>query len=123
MAAIMNSELVAELMGMIPDRGDFPVQVPLFTGGSGYDPVNLVLAFQKKDGSFNPLRIGESVLTISEIKNAGYDVFMILEATVGFNKREESGDQESKPSQPVGLAKWNSQDQAFLGAMKISLDE
>jgi len=50
MAAIMNSELVAELMGMIPDRGDFPVQVPLFTGGSGYDPVNLVLAFQKKDG-------------------------------------------------------------------------
>jgi len=60
---------------------------------------------------------------ISEIKNAGYDVFMILEATVGFNKREESGDQESKPSQPVGLAKWNSQDQAFLGAMKISLDE
>jgi len=48
---------------------------------------------------------------------------MILEATIGFNKREESGDQESKPSQPVGLAKWNSQDQAFLGAMKISLDE
>ena len=27
---------------------------------------------------------------IGEIKRAGYDVFLVLEATIGFNKREES---------------------------------
>ena len=26
---------------------------------------------------------------IGEIKRAGYDVFLVLEATIGFNKREE----------------------------------
>jgi hypothetical protein len=26
---------------------------------------------------------------IGEIKHAGYDVFLVLEATIGFNKREE----------------------------------
>jgi hypothetical protein len=32
---------------------------------------------------------------IGEIKRAGYDVFLVLEATIGFNKREESGEYES----------------------------
>ncbi|MCU1326860.1 MAG: hypothetical protein JWN34_2230, partial [Bryobacterales bacterium] len=27
---------------------------------------------------------------IGEIKRAGYDVFLVLEATIGFNKRDES---------------------------------
>jgi hypothetical protein len=31
-------------------------------------------------------RIAEA---IGEIKRAGYDVFLVLEATIGFNKREE----------------------------------
>ena len=29
---------------------------------------------------------------IGEIKRAGYDVFLVLEATIGFNKRDESDD-------------------------------
>src|SRR5215469_1181886 len=29
---------------------------------------------------------------IGEIKRAGYDVFLVLEATIGFNKREENDD-------------------------------
>ncbi len=39
-------------------------------------------------------RIAEA---IGEIKRAGYDVFLVLEATIGFNKRddsEESGSEE-----------------------------
>ena len=32
---------------------------------------------------------------IGEIKRAGYDVFLVLEATIGFNKRDENGDFES----------------------------
>ncbi len=29
--------------------------------------------------------------SIGEIKQAGYDVFLVLEATIGFNKRDETG--------------------------------
>ena len=36
-------------------------------------------------------RIAEA---IGEIKRAGYDVFLVLEATIGFNKREEGEDGE-----------------------------
>src|ERR1700729_2430288 len=35
-------------------------------------------------------RIAEA---IGEIKRAGYDVFLVLEATIGFNKREESDEE------------------------------
>lgn len=31
---------------------------------------------------------------IGEIKRAGYDVFLVLEATIGFNKREDSEEEE-----------------------------
>ena len=45
-------------------------------------------------------RIAEA---IGEIKRAGYDVFLVLEATIGFNKRdenEESGTEEMSESLP-----------------------
>src|SRR5579875_2172807 len=31
---------------------------------------------------------------IGEIKRAGYDVFLVLEATIGFNKRDENDESE-----------------------------
>jgi hypothetical protein len=31
---------------------------------------------------------------IGEIKRAGYDVFLVLEATIGFNKRDEDSEDE-----------------------------
>ena len=37
-------------------------------------------------------RIAEA---IGEIRRAGYDVFLVLEATIGFNKRDE-GDESSE---------------------------
>ena len=72
---------------------------------------------------------------IGEIKRAGYDVFLVLEATIGFNKREDSEDSEEpeevlelepKPEpvrRKVGKIKLTSQDQKFLRALKISIDE
>ncbi len=70
---------------------------------------------------------------IGEIKRAGYDVFLVLEATIGFNKREESGDEdaeevEAEPAkqprfQSTGKIKLTSQDQKFLKALKIAIDE
>ncbi len=68
---------------------------------------------------------------IGDIKNAGYDVFLVLEATIGFNRRENNEDEEeaSVPeSREVtrvegGKVKWTSQDHKFLKALKISTEE
>lgn len=67
---------------------------------------------------------------ISEIKRAGYDVFLVLEATIGFNKREDEeleSQAEREPRRPVtdskGKIRLTTQDQKFLRALKISIDE
>lgn len=77
-------------------------------------------------------RIAEA---IGEIKRAGYDVFLVLEATIGFNKREEDEEGDDAGESPAnqseqpkvrgrnGRLSWTSQDQKFLRALKISLDE
>ena len=63
-------------------------------------------------------------LAISNIKSAGYDVFLVLEATIGFNKREEDGaDSEPKTTSIETHLKFTSQDAKFLKALNISLDE
>lgn len=75
-------------------------------------------------------RIAEA---IGEIKRAGYDVFLVLEATIGFNKRDdaEEAESESEPEQAppprrrfdTAKIKWTSQDHKFLRALKISTDD
>ncbi|MCC6857480.1 MAG: hypothetical protein IT158_02910 [Bryobacterales bacterium] len=77
-------------------------------------------------------RIAEA---IGEIKRAGYDVFLVLEATIGFNKRDEDGEEEPQPEvapeesksrrtfDATGKIKLTSQDQKFLRALKIAIDE
>ena len=75
-------------------------------------------------------RIAEAV---GEIKRSGYDVFLMLEATIGFNKRED--DAESSKAEPTadpeskrgfesaGKIKFTTQDHRFLEALKIAVDE
>ena len=66
---------------------------------------------------------------IGEIKRAGYDVFLVLEATIGFNKRDE--DEEAEPSaepdeliaDSVGKVRFTTQDHRFLKALRITVDE
>jgi hypothetical protein len=67
---------------------------------------------------------------IGEIKRAGYDVFLVLEATIGFNKRDESADDdiegaetEAPRFESAGRIKLTTQDQKFLKALKIAIDE
>jgi hypothetical protein len=60
---------------------------------------------------------------IGEIKRAGYDVFLVLEATIGFNKREDAEETEEAPRRKVGKIKLTSQDQKFLRALKIAIDD
>jgi hypothetical protein len=72
-------------------------------------------------------RIAEA---IGEIKRAGYDVFLVLEATIGFNKRGEGedGDDDDALSEPQeletnGKVRFTTQDQRFLKALRITVDE
>ncbi|MEB2360036.1 MAG: hypothetical protein OZ929_01780 [Bryobacterales bacterium] len=84
---------------------------------------------------------------IGQIKRSGYDVFLVLEATIGFNKRDEdAGDdedqsfteaqmqiEEAEVEEPparrrrryssTGRVKWTSQDHKFLKALKISTQD
>jgi hypothetical protein len=64
---------------------------------------------------------------ISKIKAGGYDVFLVLEATIGFNRRDEEPSPNraslaSATGRNVEL-KINDQDQKFLRSLKISVDK
>ena len=70
-------------------------------------------------------RIAEA---IGEIRQAGFDVFMVLEATIGFNRRSDDDDDEGTEDQEqvlesAGSVKFSSQDQRFLKSLKIAIDE
>ena len=73
-------------------------------------------------------RIAEA---IGEIKRAGYDVFLVLEATIGFNKREEDDESEVEDASmgepheisTNGRVRFTTQDQRFLKALRITVDE
>jgi hypothetical protein len=63
---------------------------------------------------------------ISRIKAGGYDVFLVLEATIGFNKREEE-ETPGRPSivkQPASAPdlKISPQDVKFLKSLRISVE-
>jgi hypothetical protein len=67
---------------------------------------------------------------IGEIKRAGYDVFLVLEATIGFNKRDEDDDgpdeeatSTSREVATTGKVRFTTQDQRFLKALRIAADE
>ena len=76
-------------------------------------------------------RIAEA---IGEIKRAGYDVFLVLEATIGFNRRDETSEEQEddraevseepkRTFEAAGKIKLTSQDQRFLRALKIAVDD
>jgi hypothetical protein len=62
---------------------------------------------------------------IAKIKAGGYDVFLVLEATIGFNKTDEA---EGPTLAAAGARKEpefkvNNQDMKFLKSLRISLDD
>jgi len=67
-------------------------------------------------------RIAEA---IGNIKQSGYDVFLVLEATIGFNKRDESKrkDVSAAVTNPDARLRFTNQDTKFLKALKIAVDE
>lgn len=62
---------------------------------------------------------------ISKIKSEGYDVLLVLEATIGFNRRSQ-GVVKQKPAAVTHKdldSSLTEQDQKFLKAMSIKLEE
>ena len=63
---------------------------------------------------------------ISRIKAGGYDVFLVLEATIGFNRREEQAAAVAKPALVNARGaefRINAQDLKFLKSLRISVDD
>ena len=67
---------------------------------------------------------------IGEIREAGYDVFLVLEATIGFNKRALQGVQQNALAAGAGpgtggmviagKVTWTATDAQFLKALNIA---
>jgi hypothetical protein len=60
---------------------------------------------------------------MAKIKTRGYDVFLVLEATVGFNRHEETAGSSAASSQEQPELKINQQDMKFLKSLRITLEE
>jgi len=68
-------------------------------------------------------RIAEA---IGEIRQAGFDVFLVLEATIGFNRREDmkpTPEQVEVEKVAAGRMRFTTQDHRFLKALKIAVEE
>jgi hypothetical protein len=65
--------------------------------------------------------------SIQQVRNAGYDVFLVLEATIGFNRRSQQSQGGEKIEDSVIRSeidlKVNAQDMKFLKSLKIKVDD
>jgi hypothetical protein len=65
---------------------------------------------------------------IARIKGEGYDVFLVLEATVGFNRHDEEGSRpevirtNTKAASTAPEFKVNAQDLRFLKSLRITVE-
>jgi hypothetical protein len=63
---------------------------------------------------------------IARIKEEGYDVFLVLEATVGFNRRDEESDESEEGEETAAETEpeleVSAQDVRFLKALRIALE-
>ena len=60
---------------------------------------------------------------IQEIRDAGYEIFLVIEAKVGFSRKGmEENEVSSSPDEPVRLH-ITSDDVKFLKSLKISIEE
>jgi len=64
---------------------------------------------------------------VGRIRSAGYDLFLVLEVTIGFNKRGEANlihrQKLSSDLRQEPIFKLTTQDAQFLRALRISIEE
>ena len=59
---------------------------------------------------------------LQEIREAGYEVFLVIEAKVGFSRRDEEVEFDAASEEPVRL-RITQDDVKFLKSLKISTEE
>jgi hypothetical protein len=59
---------------------------------------------------------------IQNVRDAGYDVFLVLEATIGFNKRSKEGAEGANGKTGDMKLRVTAQDLKFLRSLKISIE-
>jgi hypothetical protein len=61
---------------------------------------------------------------MGRIKAGGYDVFLVLEATIGFNQRDGAGDlPQQREYTSSGELDITSQDRKFLRSLRITVND
>jgi hypothetical protein len=61
---------------------------------------------------------------IQNVRNAGYDVFLVLEATIGFNRRKGESEEAGNGLKSGEMKlKVTAQDLKFLRSLKISIED
>jgi hypothetical protein len=58
---------------------------------------------------------------IQEIRDAGYEVFLVIEAKIGFS-RKDNGEEDWQSEEPVSL-RITQEDAKFLKSLKIQVDK
>ncbi len=95
--------------------------------GATVDPKLKQLMKQLGDAINESLAESEQIAeVIARIKSSGYDVFLVLEATIGFNKPEETPARKrpvvaSRHQEPE--SRFTTQDLKFLRSLRISAEE
>jgi hypothetical protein len=59
---------------------------------------------------------------LQEIRDAGYDVFLVIEAKVGFSRKGKEGDADPAPSDQTVRLRITREDAKFLKSLNISSD-
>jgi hypothetical protein len=104
----------------------FLIEQPAKGAGDTVDKRLKTMIKQLGDAINNSLSDSDQIAeVISRIKADGYDVFVVLEATIGFNQSEEGEEEESRPAtrQSAANLKITSQDRKFLKSLRISVGE
>ena len=60
---------------------------------------------------------------VKNIRDQGFDVMLMLEATIGLNQLEEESGEAGETSRPDPLATFTRHDLTFLKSLRISLPE
>jgi pentose-5-phosphate-3-epimerase len=103
------------------------VVVGVFRQGDPVDPQLKQLMKELGDAINESLSDSEQISeVVSRIKEGGYDIFLVLEATIGVSKQGEKS--EGKASLVSTMStnpefKMNDQDVKFLKSLRIKIDE
>jgi hypothetical protein len=111
-----------EVLDTLQDRGKF-----VSGWGDSVDPQLKQLMKELGDAINESLSDSEQISeVVSRIKEGGYDIFLVLEATIGVSKQgEKSTDKTSLVSTLTTNPEFkiNDQDLKFLKSLRIKIDE